>query len=335
MQITLNSTRMAAGLSAAVDKDGRDYCVVVVKGTYLINADGTSELADEQEALVLADRHLGEPSQTSILYECEFAPFKPRSELIFNAVAHAPGGKPVTEMLCGFQFGSIKKTVKVLGDRVWQRGVGGVSLSAPQPFVTMPLVYERAFGGSDHSHESDKYHGTELRNPIGAGFGLNPDAAAIEDRRLPNVENPRALIASWSDTPAPVGFGSIGRNWHPRVSFAGTYDGHWLNERAPFLPADFDNAYFLSAPHDQQFDSLRGKTVLCLNMAPQSTVACTLPGVELQVLARFATHDTTLSASLDTAIIEPDRSRFLAIFRAAIPLGRKIHALREVQIGAS
>jgi hypothetical protein len=323
---------MAAGVTAAVDKDGRDYCVVVVKGTYQINQDGSSTLADEQEAMVLADRHFGDPAETSLLYECEFAPFKPRAEILFNASAHAPGGEPVTELFCGFSLGATQKAVKVFGDRIWQRGInGGFSPSPPQPFVTMPLMYERAFGGSDHSHENEKYHGTELRNPIGTGYSLN--AAAVEDRRLPNVEDPRGILQAWNDTPLPVGFGSIGRSWHPRLQFAGTYDDQWRSEQAPFLPVDFDNAYFQSAPLDQQVDTLVGMTVFCKNMAPQSDIACTLPDGELSVTARFADHDAVLTAKFDTAIIEPDKDRFLALWRIAIPVGRKIHALREVQIG--
>jgi hypothetical protein len=323
---------MPAALTVAADKDGRDHCVVVVKATFEIEGDGSCRLADEQDELVVADTHHGDPAETSIKYECEFAPFKPRADLIINGIAHSPSGDPVTEVLTGIQVGSFRKMVKVVGDRVWQKNVGLLSPSDPAPFLTMPLVYERAFGGSDHSHENSKHHGTEMRNPIGRGFNKNPDAAAIEGRPLPNLEDPKNAVASWSDAPSPLGFGSIGRGWYPRIQRAGTYDAAWLKERAPYLPVNFENEYFLAAPDDQQFASLRGETVLCLNMAPQKILSCTLPDIDLQITARLNKHDLNLTPVFDTVVIEPDKRRFLAIWRIAIPLGRKIHALREVMI---
>lgn len=40
----------------------------------------------------------------------------------------------------------------------------------------------------------------------------------------------------------------MGRSWQPRLRYAGTYDQHWMDERLPFLPEDFDLRYFQSAP---------------------------------------------------------------------------------------
>ena len=72
----------------------------------------------------------------------------------------------------------------------------------------MPLVYERAFGGSDHTHEKLKKQGTEMRNPVGTGFRKNSDAVAGVP--LSNVEYPGHLVGSWSDAPPPAGFGVLG-----------------------------------------------------------------------------------------------------------------------------
>lgn len=48
MQISENTTGMLAGLTVFTDKDGRDHCVVVVKGTFNVCKDGKVTLADEQ-----------------------------------------------------------------------------------------------------------------------------------------------------------------------------------------------------------------------------------------------------------------------------------------------
>ena len=75
----------------------------------------------------------------------------------------------------------------------------GFTASDPVPFVTMPLVFERAFGGSDHSDPSPRYQGSEVRNLVGVGFHKNSDASAIEGTPLPNLEDPRQRILSWSE----------------------------------------------------------------------------------------------------------------------------------------
>jgi hypothetical protein len=252
MQINTNTTGMEAGLTVATDKGGRDHCVVVVKGTFAVGDDGLPRPGEKQEPLALADIHHGDPASTSIKYECEFALFKPRADVIVNGLAFAPRGKPVQEVTVALEIGSTRKEIRVVGDRHWERGILGFKASEPVPFLTMPLTYERAFGGADQTHENPKNHGAEPRNTIGVGFHKNPDAQSIEGRPLPNLEHPRKPMRAWSDTPPPVGYGSVGRNWQPRIKFAGTYDERWRAERFPFLPEDFDPQYFQSAPLDQQ-----------------------------------------------------------------------------------
>ena len=44
----------------------------------------------------------------------------------------------------------------------------------------------------------------------------------------------------------PMAFGPIGRNFKARYPFAGTYDKKWLENVAPFLPADFNPPWFTS-----------------------------------------------------------------------------------------
>ncbi|HKM54791.1 MAG TPA: DUF2169 domain-containing protein, partial [Isosphaeraceae bacterium] len=334
MQINTNTTGMEAGLTVATDKDGRDHCVVVVKGTFVVGPDGTPSPAETQEPLVTADIHYGDPAATSIQYECEFAMLKPRADVIVNGQAVALGGKPVTEMTVALELGSMRKEIRVVGDRRWEGGILGYAASDPVPFVTMPLVFERAFGGSDQTHPNPKHHGAELRNLVGVGFHKNSDGSAIEGSPLPNLERPRHPVRSWSDTPPPIGYGTIGRGWQPRVKYAGTYNQRWLDERFPFLPEDFDPQYFLAAPADQQVPHLKGgEVVRCLNMTPERTFELHTPRFGFPIFFRFRDRDVKTAPQLDTLIVEPDRKRFLAVWRASTPLGRKLNALREVVIG--
>lgn len=334
MQITSNTTGMLAGLTVATDKEGRDHCVVVVKGTFTVGAGGKSELAEDQEPFVYADQHYGDPATTSIRYECDFARHKPKADIIVNGKAVSPTGKPVTHLTVTLEAAGLKKEIRVLGDRRWEGGMLGFRPTDPEPFVEMPLLYERAFGGSDHTHEKPKHHGTELRNPVGVGFHKNSDRKAIEGSPLPNLEDPRHPIGKWSDAPPPVGFGAIGRGWQPRLKHAGTYDEAWLKDRFPFLPLDFDDRHFQCAPEDQQVPPLSGgETVSCLNTSPAGLFSFRVPEARPPVLFRFTDRDRSGSPILDTLLIEPDRSRCLLTWRASVPLGRKMNALREVLVG--
>ncbi len=332
MQIGSNTSGFAAGLTVAADKDGRDWCVVVVRGTFDVARDGTVTPAEEQTPPVATDEFHGDPATSSIRRECDFARFKPRADLLLLGRAVPPGGRPVAELDVTLELGPVKKTVRVVGDRVWEHRLGGMWASDPKPFDSIPLVYERAFGGSDHS--DPRRANSEVRNLVGVGFYRNPDPRFLAGKPLPNLEDPRQRIRSWSDTPPPAGFGVVGRGWQPRVRFAGTYDQRWRDERFPYLPADFDEQYFQSAPADQQLPHpAGGERVVCTNVRADGPFAATVPAADVPLTFRFRDRDELVAPRLDTLVLEPDARRLVAVWRGQVPLGRKLAALREVRVG--
>jgi hypothetical protein len=332
MQIGANTTGFLASLSVGADKDGRDHCVVVVKGTFNIGRDGVTRLAGVQAPLVYADVHLGDPGTSSIAAECDFARFKPRCDVLLMGQAIPPAGRSVAELDVTLEIGPVRKIVHVAGDRTWEKRLVGYAPTKPQSFDRMPLVYERSFGGTDTT--SPRYAGAELRNPVGAGFRSNPDPKLIQETKLPNLEYPSHRMRSWSDRPEPAGFGPIGRGWQPRLQFAGTYDETWRETRFPFLPADFDDQYFQSAPRDQQVPYLRGgEPVRCTNVTAHGAFQFNVPTAEVPLLFRFRDGDREVAPNLDTLIIEPDATRAIVVWRGVVALGRKLNALREVVVG--
>jgi hypothetical protein len=334
MQITANTTPFLAELFVPTDKHGRRHCVVVVKGTFTVAPDGEAKPAEAQAPFVYADEHHGDPGTTSIRYECDFVPVKPRAEVLVHASATAPGGRPVQELEVALVGPGLRKQAIVSGDRVWVEGSRGIEPSSPQPFTTMPLVFERAFGGSDHSHDRISMHGTELRNPVGIGFHLNGAKDTILGRPLPNIERLEARQSFWSDKPEPIGFAVFGRGWRPRIGFAGTYDQQWLNNTFPFLPEDFDERYFQSAPEDQQLGELpSGAAFGCLNMSEDKRFVVRVPEVIVPIRFLFDDREEAATAKHDTLILEPGARRVIMLWRAGQPLGRKLTVLREIQVG--
>ncbi|MFE8598002.1 DUF2169 family type VI secretion system accessory protein [Archangium violaceum] len=334
MQISSNTTGMQSGLCISTDKEARDHCIVVIKGTFLFDTQGAPRLAEVQRPLIHADEHHGVPEETSILHECDFAMHKPRTDVLVHGHAIAPDGRMVERMLVRLELPGRRKDLLITGDRQWDRGLASLKPTPPRPFDRMPLVYERAFGGSDHSHPVPEHQGTELRNPVGIGFRKNPHASATIGVSLPNIEDPRQPLERWDDRPVPAGFGTIGRNWQPRLTYAGTYDQHWLDNVYPFLPADFDPCYFQSAPGDQQLAYLRGgETIRCLGMTETGVWTVELPRVQTVVTFRLQDRQERLAPRLDTVLLDTDARAVIMTWRASIPLGKKLNRLREVHIG--
>lgn len=334
MQVSSNTTGMLAGVTGATDKDGRDYAVVVVKGTFVVDDKGDVLLADEQEPFVYADAHHGDPGATSIKYECDFAPYKPRCDVLLRAYAVAPWDEPVAELTVSVEVGSLKKHLRIVGDRRWEAGVFRTTATPPTKFAQMPIVFERAFGGADYSHADQNRHAVEMRNLVGVGFRVNSDPKIIDGSPLPNVEYPDQRLERWNDTPTPAGFGILGRGWQPRIRHAGTYDQAWLDARFPFLPADFDERYFQAAPEDQQLPELTGGTVVrCTNLSPGGSLVFKIPRVTIPIAFRFRDREHAAEPRLDTMLIEPHRRRFLLTWRTRVAVGRKFQALREILVG--
>jgi hypothetical protein len=110
-------------------------------------------------------------------------------------------------------------------------------------------------------------HEACARNPLGRGF-IAPWYARAKQPKCypaPRIFDPQhplmaedfaAQIAGSSDFNAPcfhpIGLGTFGRAWQPRLALAGTYDEEWLAARQPYLPADFDFRYWNCAPSEQQ-----------------------------------------------------------------------------------
>lgn len=330
----VNATKMQAAYTQGVDKDGRESLVVVVKGTFRIPFDGGEpEPAEEQRPLIMADTFAGEPGFSAPVYESDFAPIKPRCDVLLVGSAHAPKGKPVTKLPVGLMVGSLVKSFNVVGDRVWEvRGIA-VNPGRPKPFLVMPITYDRAFGGLDNFHSDPAEHSAFMANPVGKGYRKH--LIAIDGAPMPNTEEIDRPITTPKGNYRPMSFGVIGRNWLPRYPLAGTYDQNWIDNIFPFLPPDFDNAYFQAAPPDQQIPYLRGgEEVVIANLAPRERIRFRLPTVEMPIVffyKRGGRHEA--SGVIDTLVLEPDAGVFTICWRASLPLKRNIFEIAQVLAG--
>jgi hypothetical protein len=332
----LNATKMQAGYTMGMQPDGRELLVVVVKGTFTIPKNGEEpQLADEQVPLVEADVFTGEPGFSAPLYESDYPPYKPRCDVLLNGSAYAPGGKPTTKVRVSLTLGPIKKSFNVVGNRIWKKGITGISATRPKRFTVMPISYDNAFGGSDNTHKKRSKHKAHMLNPIGAGFHTNLKMKFIEGKPLPNTEELKHSVVRPKGKYKPMSFGPIGRGWEPRYKLAGTYDQNWIDNVFPFLPSDFNDAYYQAAPLDQQCRYLRGgEEVVLSNLTPYGHSRIQIPRVDVPVvffLKKEEPYETRAVA--DTLLLEPDAGRIMITWRVNRPLKRNMFEVTQVLTG--
>ncbi len=121
----------------------------------------------------------------------------------------------ISEATVAMRVGPVHHALRVFGDREWISD----EIGTPATFRTMPLTWERAFGGSGDI-ELDRDAVITVRhpdNPLGRGFDLSEHARVYETqltpppgyprfaaaRALPNLEDANALIRLPTDTPEP------------------------------------------------------------------------------------------------------------------------------------
>ncbi len=304
----VNLTPFAAERFCLVDAAGAETLVVVVKGTYACGKGGALEPAEGQSPVVMADEYYGEAGRSSVRLASDVSLAKGGTDVVLHGHACAPAGGATTADV-SLSVGSLSKAVRVTGDRQWERRWGALRASPPQPFERVPLVYERAFGGTDDSPEAGPE--SEPTNPVGAGFRGRKSALPAEGARLPNVEDPARPMSRPDDRPPPAGFGFVAPNWQPRLSYAGTYDDAWQRDRMPLVPADF-KARFYSAATTGLFAEghLRGgEPFEVVNAGRPGPWTGTLPTQGVEFVIDFPDNFEVVPMAIDTVLIDADNRR--------------------------
>jgi hypothetical protein len=285
-------------------------------------------LAPVQLPVDLADEYHADPTDSSLKQVSELHIGKPGTDILLLGHAWAPEQHPVAEAWVRVAVAERQKTVRVCGDRSWTRD--GVP-SAPEPFEAMPLVWERAFGGSHRLADGVL---AEERNPVGVGFAGKRGAAELLGHPVPNLEDPTSPLQQLGQVCTPACFAPSAPHWLPRRAFAGTYDERWQRTRAPYLPSDFDPRFLSSAATELTFDRyLQGnEPVEVRGATPDGPISFTLPVAHLDVEVRIAGSIEHPPVSLETVRIEPDENRLCLTWRAALPCDRKVLKIEKVTI---
>ena len=334
----INHTPFPTQYFQAVDSDGNISHIVVLRITFdmtQVDRDGTLYYANTQTPLVVEDAWYGEPNTSSPLWESDFAPYKPKCDVILaNASAYAPKDKAAKRWQVGIGIGE--------GNDVWMKSIavtgprqfGFFGLSEPAAVTSVALRYENAFGGQRIWPEPANPPGpekltdkkpdiwdTDERNPVGCGYAQSDFLTRHpKDTRAPQLEMPCKPFTGQRGY-APVGMGAIGRAWLPRRLLAGTYNDEWIKHQWPLPPKNFKYGYWNCAPLDQQIKYPEpGSRISLAHIYPgQEFFTCRLPRHILFLLCVLDSGvEVPCPLKLDTLAIDMKTRHIVSVFRANV-----------------
>ena len=311
------------------DEKLNDFGVVVLRGTFHIENGRRLRLAQEQEPLVMADEYLGAPGASSLRFESNLAPYKPRADVLVTGSSYSPTGDPQERWVAAVQFGDVRKELQITGSRQWHPGLAGWSLSPIEPTLAVSLTYENAFGGSYvENGETVSYDA----NPAGCGYvpGSTSQAVPVPQMLPVDCESPTFGKVN------TVGFGPVPPGWTPRRDRAGTFNVIWQKTRWPDLPEDFSFDFYQTASEGLTLPGFAtgAEHVRLENLAANGTVEFQMPCFELATLLRFKDgRMLPAPVNLDTVHFDTDRQLAFLTWRGVYPIESTLRVL-EVRMRA-
>jgi hypothetical protein len=321
---------------------------VLVKRTFDIAAGRECTRAAEDEPLNAGDVFWDHPMNSSVRFESDFIPYKLGTDVVLNGTAHVPGGVATASCTVGLQVEQRRKILRVVGDRRVEYSGGATPVfTDPSPFTTMPLQYERAYGGID-VYSDLKVPYPYPRNMLGRGFVVSNTAAALAKLSLPNIEDPSAPLtpdtlclgeyAQWETRPLPAGFGWFPKTWLPRASLAGVMPRDRAMEQelrrayAEHVPADQREAYLTHGFRDMDFRFFNGastglafpylkggEAIATANLSPAGRLDFQLPRDAPRIGIDIGEGIQEPDVVLQTVMIRMDDAQVDLVWRAAIP----------------
>jgi hypothetical protein len=285
---------------------GRVNLTVMLKARFAFRHDSMMVVTSPAQ-LVHRDLHVEDDPTRSLVEASDVVPYRKRTDVWLTGRAYAPAGRPVAVSVVRvaiYRDGQpvLDKALYVIGDR-------HSAEAQPEPFESMPLVYEKAYGG--------------------IGFDANPVGVGADERPLaPNIVDP--------DEPERVaGFGPISRYWKLRRQHVTTAVRRELEADIPTVPEGFDWSYFQSAPEDQRLSYLEGDEWLVLDGMHPSLLRVQSRLPKVRAVARVLAPDPSRSEEFDeialvadTLAIDANTQTCSVTWRGIVPLAN------EAQTGA-
>jgi hypothetical protein len=321
---------------------------VLLKRSYRIVPGGSCVRAVEDALLVPGDVHWGDPMNSTVRHESDFVPYKLASDVVVLGQAYAPGGRPVPMLHTSVTVGTHHKEVLVFGDRrAIHRPGRDPAFTDPEPFTTMPLRYERAYGGID-VRSNPAMQSAYGRNHLGVGWVVANTREAVEGLVLPNLEDPADLLTGerlcpghfmhWERLPMPAGYGWWSKYWRPRALLAGVMPADRAIEQelrkvyATLVPPEQRDAYAQTGLPDMDFRFFNGaspglvlpwldgdEAVTVEHLHPDGPLTFRLPGEKPSIGLDIGEGHKASTVRLHTVQIRLDDGEVDLVWRSGFP----------------
>ncbi len=237
--------------------DGQRRIGVLLKRTYTFQDGGGCDVADEdqQEPICFEEvtyEELDPPRVSPVQVDNDLFAFRRKTDLVVQGSAYAYVND-VSMTHVSARIGTFERTIRVYGERRLIRGINGeLVFDLPEPFDSIPIRYDRAYGGVDVTAFKRRPAPLMLRelaqvmpqfpiatdtpfhyarNPCGRGFLIEDDEESLAAVEVPNLEFPfdpitpeRLAVRSvhgWVDAPLPACMDWQSAGWFPRIAYLG------------------------------------------------------------------------------------------------------------------
>ncbi len=285
----------------STDFEGPFLVVVVLKVTYEVGDDGKVRIAEKQVPLQYEEKK----TDLGVL-PGDFACQKPLVDFMILGRAYAHGGDPTEQMTVRLKVGKFERKLLVFGDRKWIKKENGLVPSDPEPFTTMPVSYDNAYGGVAKALGYDIPH---PYNPDGKGYVLEEKYA--EGLSLPNIEDPEDLITSWDCRPIPAGFAPVPVASMFTVDRGVEIDGERMQQQ--IRPEIFQCAHpKLTFPEISP-----GSEVLVEGMTDNGLLRFSLPRLQAEINVQLGEKKYSNPGRIDTVCLFTEEKKFFLLYRNA------------------
>ena len=228
----VNKTRYSAGLSSTIIEQDLMMASLIVKTCFSVENGKLSPLKEQNWPI-------GQAVKTEFGDFDEDSPFRKQGiDVIVLGKAYPSKRGPDNRARFELQVGDLNYAMDIYGDRRWVRSGENLVASDAEPFESMPLTWENAYGGKCPVETGDMpYHS----NPVGRGFYLSEETA--EDGLLPNIEVLESPVNSWQDQPVPKGVAPLSRESSLRIMNSAEFDEDSNPPRVKVIkPSYYNNA---------------------------------------------------------------------------------------------
>lgn len=240
-----------------------------------------------------------------------------------------PGGEAGESAAVELRIGrGFHRRIDVFGDRVWVEVGTGLVPSRPAPFVSMPLTWDRAFGGTAKV-ETGEFPWPE--NPEGRGFFGTAEAAL--GGALPNLEDPSDRVRGWDQRVTPWCWGPYPSDGSLRSTSSVDVDPEDPIGITRLKPTLFNQAHPNMVIPASDTPS-PGDLVEVHNMSSSGVVRFALPAAAYHLHTQLEDRNYLFPMVMDQLLMNPTEGLVAFSYRAVVkyrmrPLERRVCTLYD------